>query len=148
MPEPLVITPGDMPSSLNVVGERITVLASGAQTGSYEIFLQTGPEGSGPPAHSHPWDEAFYVIRGELLFGIGDMQATAIPGTLVHVPAGTLHWFRFGKRGGAMLSMTSREGAARMFADIDREIPPESPSLGTLITIGRRYGLSVPGVPE
>jgi quercetin dioxygenase-like cupin family protein len=61
MPAPFIVTPVGAPRPLNVVGEKITVLASSAQTGGYEIFLQTGPEGSGPPPHSHPWDESFYV---------------------------------------------------------------------------------------
>jgi quercetin dioxygenase-like cupin family protein len=81
--QPLVVAPQDRTKSLNVVGEQITVLASAAQTGSYEIFLQAGPEGSGPPPHNHPWDEAFYVIRGEVAFGIGDLERVAVPGTLV-----------------------------------------------------------------
>ena len=45
MPEPIVIDKEESPQPLNVVGEHITVLASGAQTGSYEIFRQAGPEG-------------------------------------------------------------------------------------------------------
>ena len=111
MPAPFVVTPANAPSPLKIVGEQITVLASGAQTGSYEIFLQQGPESSGPPPHNHPWDESFYVIKGEIAFGIDDSETTALPGTLVHLPAGTTHWFRFGKGGGEMISMTSREGA-------------------------------------
>jgi hypothetical protein len=68
----------------------------------------------------------------------------ALPGTLVHLPAGTTHWFRFGKGGGEMISMTSREGASRMFTDFDREISPEKPDLGKLAEIGGRHGLTVP----
>src|SRR5580704_9279407 len=113
MPAAFVVTPATAPDPLNVVGEKITVLASGAQTGSYEIFHQTGPEGSGPPPHSHPWDEAFYVIRGQIAFGLDGRAMVATPGTLVHLPAGTTHWFRFGSGGGEMLSVTSREGASR-----------------------------------
>ena len=56
-----VVAPKDYPRPLNVVGEHITVLASEAATGGYEIFLQEGPEGTGPPPHSHPWDESFFV---------------------------------------------------------------------------------------
>ena len=40
-----VVTPKDYQRPLNVVGEHITVLASGDATGGYEIFLQDGPEG-------------------------------------------------------------------------------------------------------
>ncbi|MGH6909907.1 MAG: cupin domain-containing protein [Phenylobacterium sp.] len=125
------------------MGEQITVLASGAQTGSYEIFHQAGPEGSGPPPHSHPWDEAFYVVKGEIAFGVGEKELIAQPGTLVHLPAGTTHWFRFGKGGGEMVSMTSREGASHMFTDFDREVSPENPDVGKLIELGRPYGLAV-----
>ena len=75
---PFVVSPEDRTRSLSVVGEHITVLASAAQTGSYEIFSRAGPEGSGPPSHNHPWDEAFYVMRGEVAFGIGDCESLAV----------------------------------------------------------------------
>ena len=143
MPVPFIVVPGQAPRPLNVVGEKITVLASSEQTGGYEIFLQVGPEGSGPPPHNHPWDESFYVIRGEIALGIDQSEMIAVPGTLVHVPAGTTHWFRFGKGGCEMVSMTSREGASSLFADIDRQISPEKPDLGKLVEIARQHGLVV-----
>jgi len=143
MPAPFVVNPGNAPRPLNIVGEQITILASGAQTGGYEIFLQKGPENSGPPPHNHPWDETFYVMKGEIVFGVDNSETTALPGTLVHLPAGTTHWFRFCKGGGEMLSMTSREGASRLFSDLDREIAPENPDLGKLVQVGQRHGLAV-----
>lgn len=147
MREAIVVTPASAPRPLNIVGEQITVLASGAQTGGYEIFHQAGPEGSGPPPHNHPWDEAFYVIKGEVAFGIDERELVAQPGTLVHLPAGVTHWFRFGPGGGEMVSMTSREGASLMFADFDREVSPTAPELDKLIALGRPYGLAVPLPP-
>jgi quercetin dioxygenase-like cupin family protein len=143
MPEPFLVSPEQARRPFRIVGEEITVLASGAQTGSYEIFRQAGPEGSGPPPHGHPWDESFYVLAGDIAFGIDGNEAIAGPGTLVHLPAGTTHWFRFGPGGGVMISLTSREGASRMFADFDREISPDSPDLAKLIELGQPYGLTV-----
>lgn len=137
-----VVAPADYQRPLNVVGEHITVLASGAATGSYEIFLQEGPEGSGPIPHSHPWDESFFVTRGDVDFGIGDIRRTAVAGTLVHLPAGTTHWFRFRAGGAAMISMTSRLGASRMFAEMDREIAPDRPDVEKLVAIAVRHGLT------
>jgi quercetin dioxygenase-like cupin family protein len=96
MPDAFVVTAATRPAPLNVVGEQITVLAPGSRTGGYEIFRQAGPEGSGPPPHCHPWDESFYVMRGNIAFGIGVKDMIAEPGTLVHLPAGTMHWFRYG----------------------------------------------------
>jgi quercetin dioxygenase-like cupin family protein len=140
---PFVVAPKDYPQSLQVVGEHITVLASGQATGGYEVFLQEEPEGSGPPPHHHPWDETYYVARGEVEFGIGGETMTAGAGTLVHLPAGTTHWFHFGKGGGQMVSMTARLGASQMYSDIDREISPDRPDLEKLVAVGARHGLTV-----
>jgi len=141
--KPFVVAPQDYAAALNIVGEHVTVLASGEATEGYEIFLQRGPEGSGPPPHSHPWDESFFVIKGEIAFGIGAESTTASPGTLVHLPAGTVHWFRFGRGGAEMLSMTSRLGASKMFTDLAREVAPVNPDVGKLAEVGARHGLKV-----
>ncbi|HEY2048096.1 MAG TPA: cupin domain-containing protein [Caulobacteraceae bacterium] len=142
MPDPIIIDKGAA-RKLNVVGEQLTVLATGDQTGSYEVFHQAGPEGTGAPPHHHPWDEAFYVIRGEVAFGVGDREALAQPGTFVHVPAGATHWFHYGPGGGEMISLTSRGGAAKMFTDFDCEIVPDKPNLGKLVEIAARHEATV-----
>jgi quercetin dioxygenase-like cupin family protein len=141
--KPFVVAPEDYASDLDIVGEHVTVLASGEATGGYEIFLQRGPEGSGPPPHSHPWDESFYVVKGQIEFGIGPESMTASPGTLVHLPAGTMHWFRFGSDDGEMISMTSCLGASKMFTDIAREVAPANPDLAKLAEVGGRHGLKI-----
>jgi quercetin dioxygenase-like cupin family protein len=141
--KPFVVAPENYAPALNVVGEHITVLASGEATQSYEIFLQRGPEGSGPPPHSHPWDESFFVTKGEIEFGIDDDSTVAKEGTLVHLPAGTTHWFRFGHGGAEMVSMTSCLGASKMFTDFAREVAPANPDLVKLAEVGGRYGLEV-----
>jgi quercetin dioxygenase-like cupin family protein len=141
--KPFVVAPKDYAADLNIVGERVTVLASGEQTEGYEIFLQRGPEGSGPPPHSHPWDESFFVVSGRIDFGIGDESTTASPGTLVHLPAGTVHWFRFGTGGAEMLSVTSRLGASQMFTDLAHEVAPVNPDIEKLAEVGARHGLEV-----
>jgi quercetin dioxygenase-like cupin family protein len=140
-----IIIEKSAPRPLNVVGEKITVLASGDQTGSYEVFHQTGPEGSGPPPHNHHWDEAFFVTHGEIAFGVDDQETVGRPGTFIHVPAGTTHWFRFGPGGGEMVSISSCAGAAKMFGEFDREIAPDQPDLAKLVEIAGRHGTNIPG---
>jgi quercetin dioxygenase-like cupin family protein len=147
-PEPMVIAPEDRPRSLNVVGEQLTILASGEQTGSFEIFFQSGPEGCGPPPHSHPWDEAFYVLRGEIHFLIEGAPRTVAAGTTVFVPAGTLHCFQLGAGGAEALSITSRAGASAMFTQFDAEISPHAPDLGKLVSIAVTHGLDVAVPPR
>jgi hypothetical protein len=103
-----------------------------------------GPEGSGPPPHSHPWDEAFYVLAGQVMFGVDGDDNLALPGTLVHIPGGSTHWFRFGPGGGEMISMTSRAGAAAFFTDIDREVSPAQPDPGVILKVATAHGLTLP----
>ena len=144
MAKPLIVSVDQAPQ-LKMVGEQLTILASGAETGSYEIFRQAGPEGSGPPPHRHDWDEAFYVIAGEVMFGVDDQQdLIARAGTLVHVPGGSMHWFRFGEGGGEMISMTSREGASAFFTEVDREVSPVDPDLGALVGIAAAHEIEIP----
>jgi hypothetical protein len=66
MPKPFVVLPESRARALDVVGEKITVLASVDDTHGYELFFQDGTKGTGPPPHSHDWDESFFVLRGDI----------------------------------------------------------------------------------
>lgn len=142
--QPFVVAAKNYPHPLNVIGVKVTVLASNAATQGYEITLQEGDEGSGPPPHSHNWDESFYVVRGKVEFSYGDKSGMGVPGTLLHLPAGTVHGFRFGAGGGAMIEFTGQGGfATKMFTNIDKEVPPGPPDIPKLIGVLRQYGVTV-----
>jgi quercetin dioxygenase-like cupin family protein len=56
--------------------------------------IETEPApGAGPPLHHHDFDEAFYVLEGELTFRLRDEYVTAGPGELVFAPRGVPHTF-------------------------------------------------------
>ena len=57
----------------------------------------------------------------------------------MHLPAGTLHCFRFNEGGGQMISMTSCEAASALFEHIDREISPVAPDLPRLLAIAGEH---------
>jgi mannose-6-phosphate isomerase-like protein (cupin superfamily) len=59
------------------------------RVGIVEITVPAG--WPGPPLHHHAFDEAFYVLDGELTFQLGDDLATAGPGSLTFAPAGSHH---------------------------------------------------------
>ncbi|RQH04391.1 cupin domain-containing protein [Paraburkholderia dinghuensis] len=142
--EPFVVTPGEYPRALNVVGEKITVLASRETARGYEIFLQQGPEGSGPPPHSHVWDETFYVIKGSVEVVCNGVATTGTPGTLVHVPGGTVHSFAMGADGCEMLSVSGPVSeAAALFTMIDAQVPPGEPDIPKLMEIAAKCNVRV-----
>ena len=64
----------------------------------------------GPPPHSHNWDESFYVVAGEVEFTCSGNTVVCSPGTLVHVPAGTVHSFRYLADGCDVLEITGQGG--------------------------------------
>lgn len=77
-------------------GDIYSTLATGEHTdGRYYLTHAIVPPGGGPPAHIHTREEeAFYVVRGELVFTAGDELVHAPAGTFVNVPRGTRHSFR------------------------------------------------------
>ncbi|MEO6747771.1 MAG: cupin domain-containing protein [Caldimonas sp.] len=139
-----VLRPDQHEPALNVVGTQVTVLASNAATRSYGITLQQGDEGTGPPPHSHDWDEAFYVLKGEIHFLCDGKRYACQAGTLVHVPKGTAHGFSYGRGGGQMLEITGAGAlAAQMFTAVDSEIPVGPPDIPKLIDVLKRNGVTV-----
>ncbi len=92
----VVLAPGDgRVIPLGEVG-NVTLKAVGRETGGtlsvYEIV--TPPATAGPPLHLHrTWDEAFYVLEGEMTFLIDGRTSTAPAGSFVFVPRGILHTF-------------------------------------------------------
>src|SRR6478752_4668788 len=143
-----VLTPDRRARPLNVVGTQVTVLAANTTTRSYGITLQQGDEGTGPPPHSHDWDEAFYVLSGEIRFLCDGEDHVCQPGTLVHIPRGTVHGFQYGKGGGQMLEITGENArAAQMFAAVDQASPSGPPDIPTLLQVLERNGVTVAGQP-
>ncbi len=142
--QPFVVAPRDYNRALNVLGVKVTVLASNAATGGYGITLQEGEEGAGPPPHSHDWDESFYVLRGKVEMHCEGKSVLCDPGTLVHVPAGTVHGYRFAAGGGEMFEVSGQGGfATQMFTNVSKEIPPGPPDIPRLLEVLLQNGVRV-----
>jgi mannose-6-phosphate isomerase-like protein (cupin superfamily) len=84
-------------------GRRLRALSSeleikvGAEAQlSFGMFHSSFPPGTGMPfLHLHrSYEEAFYVIEGEVQFQLGTEDVRAGPGSAIVVPAGVPHCFR------------------------------------------------------
>lgn len=148
-----VLSPDTYPKPLSVVGVDVTVLASADVTHGYEVTLQEGNAGSGPPLHSHPWDECFFILAGEVEFSYLDRTADTVkvvqagPGTMFHLPASTPHGFHIKKDGSRMLEMTGKGSlSTRMFAGVDREVAhraPQAEDIPVLLDVLARHEVKV-----
>jgi len=142
--QPFVVTPDDYRPALNVLGIKVTVLASNKATQAYEITRQQGDRNIGPPPHSHNWDESFYIVAGAVEFTCGGKTVVCPGGTLVHVPAGTVHSFRYLVDGCDVLEFTGQGGiATQMFTAVDRAIPAGPPEIPKLLEVLEQNGVTV-----
>jgi quercetin dioxygenase-like cupin family protein len=53
--------------------------------------LMRMPAGTGAEPHSHPNEQWIYILKGTFRARIGDREVEARPGSVVYVPAGTIH---------------------------------------------------------
>jgi quercetin dioxygenase-like cupin family protein len=141
---PIIVKPTHYESALSVVGTNVTVLASNQDTKGQEFTFQSGESNMGPPPHSHAWDEAFFVLKGSVEFTCDGKVEVCDQGTLVFVPGGTIHSFKYGPDGGEMFEVTGAGSmAAKMFTAVDKQIPPGPPDVEKIIGVLDEYGVTV-----
>ncbi len=130
-------------TTLAVLADTVTVLRSG---GEFEVFELTGPEGSGPPPHAHPWVESFYVLEGAVEVTT-DVPRTFKQGEFCAIPAGVLHTYCLLGNDTRALVMSSGSHASVFFADLDANLAPGEPteeSLPMVVEIAKRNRLTSP----
>ena len=144
MPKSFVVLPPDRAEALHVLGTRVTVLASADNSSDQRITLQSGAEGTGPPPHSHAWDESFFVSGGLVEFTCDGETTMCSAGTFVHVPAGTVHSFSYGPDGGEIVEITGRTSQAiEMFSALSDGMPPGPPDLAEAVRLLGENGVRV-----
>jgi quercetin dioxygenase-like cupin family protein len=62
---------------------------SGGQLSMTEIVVPA--QSAGPPLHTHNFDEAFYMLEGELIFQVDDELTTKRAGDLAFAPRNVPH---------------------------------------------------------
>jgi quercetin dioxygenase-like cupin family protein len=62
---------------------------SGGEVAIVEVLVP--PRWAGPPLHRHDFDEAFYVLDGELTFQLGNELLTATAGQFAYARGGRVH---------------------------------------------------------
>jgi quercetin dioxygenase-like cupin family protein len=81
--------------SFGDVGEAILKVVSDDSAGTMSAYVFVIPAATaGPPLHLHRnWDEAFYVLEGEMTFLIDGLTSAAPAGSFVFIPRGIEHTF-------------------------------------------------------
>jgi quercetin dioxygenase-like cupin family protein len=95
MAAPFVIVPKGDEAVDNGIVQMNVMLGPGSAEG-FAVFVSTFPPlGGGPPSHHHnSYDEAFYVLGGEMEFRVDGETARVPAGSMAWVPRGATHSFR------------------------------------------------------
>jgi quercetin dioxygenase-like cupin family protein len=126
---------------LNVMGAGIRFLCDSRRTGqAWSMMETTLPKESGPPPHEHPWDEAYYVVEGEVRFTLGGDTRRVKPGDFVFAPAGTLHGFQGASEQPArLLILDVPAHTESFFREVEREVKEMPRDLAKVPEIGSRH---------
>lgn len=107
---------------------RITYKTTGEETGGALAVVEytAGPGFPGPALHLHEhFDEAFYVLEGELAFRMGGETVRAPAGAFVLAPRGVPHTFANpGAVPARFLTLISPAGFERFYSDMVAVLPP------------------------
>ncbi len=110
------------------LGTLLLVKATGEQTGgAFSLFEVTLPKGASPPLHSHPQDESFYVLEGELTLSLDGEQTTLEPGSFAFVPRKVPHTFRVESETAVTITLSTPAGIENFLRDVG--VPAERPTL-------------------
>jgi mannose-6-phosphate isomerase-like protein (cupin superfamily) len=126
------------------------VLLRSEQTGGEVSVIETAPgPGPGPRLHHHDFDEAFYVIEGELTFQLRDEFLRVGPGELAFAPRGVPHTFaNLSDAPARQLIVCTPAGFERYFARMAAEREGTDPPEWALQPIPEVTAIGPPIDPE
>jgi quercetin dioxygenase-like cupin family protein len=138
--QPVFTRPGDG-TQLNILGTVTRFLCTGAQTGkAWSLMEVTVPQGAGAPPHKHAWDEAYYVIEGEIGFVVDGRPQLVAAGDFLYAPGGTVHAFEGRSAQPArVLIFDAPAHAESFFRDVDAQVGEMPRDLGKMLAIGERH---------
>jgi quercetin dioxygenase-like cupin family protein len=136
---------------LNVLGMPLTMLCEARETGgNWSLFEEEVPPGMGPPPHRHDWDEAYYILDGEVEFMIDGEPVRSGRGDFNYLPRGTVHGFKGASESTArVLIFAAPAHGSEFFQELNEEVRRLPEDLSKIPLIGQRHGIEfMPRPPD
>lgn len=138
--KPVITRQGDG-EALRILGTHTRFLCTAAQTGNkWSLMEVTLPKGSGAPPHAHPWDEAYFVISGEVGFLVGGERCVIGAGDFLYAPADTEHAFEgLSETPARVIIFDAPAHAETFFREVDANVRNMPADLDKMLAIGDRH---------
>jgi quercetin dioxygenase-like cupin family protein len=130
---------------LRALGDEVTVLLSGEQTGGAFTMVQVvTPPGGGPPPHWHTLeDEWFHILEGRAEFWQDGVWTEVPAGTTAFLPRNSRHTYR--NCGDTLLRMIVHAAPAGFEVFFERIAEafnaPGGPDMGRIVEISTEHGI-------
>jgi quercetin dioxygenase-like cupin family protein len=119
--------PGDG-EQLWFLGTRATIkVPAEATDGRFSLIEFLFPHLASPPLHTHPQDESYFVLEGQLTLQAGEERFELAPGGAAVVPMGVAHSFRVDSETARVLVLSTPAGIEAMVRD--GAVPATAPGL-------------------
>src|SRR4029077_20594695 len=144
----IVVKP-DHGETLNVLGMPLRFLCDGPDTDSaWSLMEEEIGLGQGPAAHRHDWDEAYYVVSGELDFQIDGKPVRLGAREFAYLPRNTVHAFKGASESPThVLIFAVPAHSSAFFKDVNREVRTIPDDLAKVPAIGQRHGIEFMPAP-
>lgn len=137
-----IVKAGERPA-LNILGMPLRFLCEAGETGgSWSLFEEEVPLGMGPPPHRHDWDEAYYILDGEIDFEVDGQAVKSKTGDFNYLPRNTIHSFK-----GASISpsrvliFAAPAHGSEFFRELSEEVRTLPEDSSKIPEIGERHGI-------
>lgn len=140
---PATIVRSGEKAPLNVLGMPLRFLCDARETGgAWSLFEEEIPFGMGPPPHHHDWDEAYYILGGEVEFEIDGQVVKSGAGDFNYLPRNTVHSFKGASVEPArVLIFAAPAHASDFFEEVNNEVRSLPDDLAKIPQIGKRHGI-------
>jgi len=128
---------------LSVLGMPLTMLCEARETGgAWSLFEEEVPIGMGPPPHRHDWDEAYYILDGEVDFEIDGKMVRSGRGDFNYLPRNTVHGFKGASAAPArVLIFAAPAHGSEFFHDLNDQVRSLPEDASKIPQIGARHGI-------
>lgn len=120
----IAMTVNSKPTYL-VFGDFYTFLATGEDTdGKYSLTEMVMQPQSVTPPHIHDrYEEAHYILEGEVEYQVDDKTIVATPGTFLQFPIGQAHGFKnVTSQPAKVLALLTPPGGEQFFAEFGQQV--------------------------
>jgi quercetin dioxygenase-like cupin family protein len=110
-------------------------------SGHYALFEMSDHEGGGAPVHSHPWEETFYILEGEIEILLVDRHEVFGAGAVVHIPANTIHAFQICSPSARALGIVAPGKAEAFYREAGAKLTTLPPDPIVMQELAEKYQL-------